>query len=160
MIERLVTFAGSALKEPKNLWVKVGTLVSDLFSNGTLEFREEPRKVVSGGPMMGISLDSLDYPIIKGTSGILFLSESDLDTREESSCIKCGRCVDKCPMELLPLEFARLAKKSLWAELDDFFIADCIECGCCTYTCPAKIPLVQYIKLGKDQLRKIKTKRP
>ena len=153
-----MTFAGSALKEPKNLWVKIGTLISDLFSGGTLEFKSEPRKVISGGPMMGIGLDSLDYPIIKGTSGVLFLTDQDLDMKEETACLKCARCVDRCPMGLLPLEYVRLAKRSMWPELEEFFISDCIECGCCSYVCPAKIPIVHYVKLGKEKLRKAKSK--
>ena len=120
-----------------------------------LKFKKEPEKVIFGGPMMGIALDSLDYPIIKTTSGVLFLTGEDLDLREESNCIKCGRCVDICPMNLLPLEFVRLVKKGLWSELKEFYISDCIECGSCAFVCPAKIPLVNYIKAGKEKLKSL-----
>jgi len=157
LIERIVTFAGSALDEPKNLWIRIGTVLEELFSRNVLIFKKEPRKIIFGGPMMGHNVDSLDYPIIKGTSGVLFLSDEDLDLRQEQSCIKCARCVDACPMRLVPSEIARLVKNSMWAELDEFFISDCMECGSCGYVCPAKIPIVNYIKLGKEKLRKNKT---
>jgi len=155
LIERIVTFTGSALAEPKNLLLPVGTLVEDLFSSGVLKFKKDAKKVISGGPMMGLSLPSLDFPIMKGTSGILFLTDDDLDLREESDCIKCGRCVDTCPMNLLPLEFPRLVKKGMYKDLEEYYISDCIECGSCTYACPAKISIVEYIKLGKAKVREL-----
>jgi Na+-translocating ferredoxin:NAD+ oxidoreductase subunit C len=156
LMERIVTFAGSGIKEPKNFWVKTGTLISEFFSQGVIEPKGEIKKVVFGGPMMGVSLDSLDYPVIKGTSGVLFLTQDDLDLSPENSCIKCARCVDVCPMNLLPLEYARLVKGSYFKELTDYNINDCMECGLCSYVCPAKIPLVNYIKAGKDKLKTIK----
>jgi len=155
LIERIVTFAGSALEEPKNLLIRIGTVLEELVEREILKFKKEPEKVIFGGPMMGIALDSLDYPIIKTTSGVLFLTGEDLDLREESNCIKCGRCVDICPMNLLPLEFVRLVKKGLWSELKEFYISDCIECGSCAFVCPAKIPLVNYIKAGKEKLKSL-----
>ncbi len=158
LIERIVTFAGSSLVEPKNLLVRIGTTLKELFEKEVLKFKREPKKIIFGGPMMGVALDSLDYPIIKTTSGVLFLSEEDLDLREESSCIKCGRCLDNCPMRLLPLEFVRLVKKELWQKLEEFYISDCIECGSCSFVCPAKIPIVNYIKAGKEKLRTSKSK--
>lgn len=148
LIERLVSFAGDAIATPKNIRVKIGTTLKELFDAGHLKFKHEPRKIICGGPMMGVALDGLDYPILKGTGGFLFLSKN-LDIAEEDPCIKCARCVDSCPMNLLPLELARRIKKEEFAALDDFSIADCIECGCCNYVCPAKIPLVHYIKVGK-----------
>ncbi len=157
LIQRMVTFAGSGLEEPKNLWIKTGTVIKDLFDKGILSQAGQIRKVVFGGPMMGVSVDSLEYPVIKGTSGVLFLTEKDLDLRQESNCIKCARCIDVCPMGLMPLEYTRLVKGSYFKELKDYDIADCMECGLCSYICPAKIPLVNYIKLGKERLKKQKS---
>ena len=149
LIERLVTFGGRALKQPKNIWLKIGTSIKDLFEKKVLEFKEQPRKIVYGGPMMGIALEHLDYPILKGTTGVLFLTKEEIDLQDESSCIRCARCVDSCPMELLPLEYVKRVRHSEFNRLNEFYIKDCIECGICSYVCPAKIPIVHYIKLGK-----------
>jgi electron transport complex protein RnfC len=95
-----------------------------------------------------VALDGLDYPILKGTGGFLFLS-GEVNFIEENPCIRCARCVDACPVDLLPLEYAKRVKIEEFDKLNDFNIKDCIECGCCAYNCPAKIPLVHYIKIGK-----------
>lgn len=153
LIERLVSFAGDALTTPKNIWVKIGTTLQELFDNKILQFKGEPKKIICGGPMMGVALDSLNYPILKGTGGFLFLNEP-VSELEEQSCIRCARCVDACPMNLLPLEYPKRIKKEEYNSLNDFNINDCIECGCCAYECPAKIPLVHYIKIGKRYLPK------
>ncbi|MFH1767548.1 MAG: electron transport complex subunit RsxC [Candidatus Omnitrophota bacterium] len=149
LIERMVTFAGGALKNPKNLWLKIGTTIKEIFDKGVLEFNQPPDKIVHGGPMMGLALDGVEYPILKGTSGVLFLTESEVDSSFESPCIRCARCVDNCPMNLFPLEYVKRVKRDEFSSLADFYINDCIECGCCAYVCPAKIPLVHYIKIGK-----------
>ena len=149
LIERVVTFAGGALVEPKNLRLKLGTTIKELFDAGVLKFKQDPAKIIYGGPMMGITLSGLDYPILKGTSGILFLTSDEIDTQEASPCIRCGRCVDACPMGLLPLGMVKRVKHNEFSSLNDFYIKDCIECGVCSYVCPAKIPLVHYIKIGK-----------
>ena len=148
LIERIVSFCGDALDKPKNIWVKVGTTVKELFDSGVLSFKQEPKKVIFGGPMMGIAVKNLDYPILKGTSGVLFLSQ-EADSSSEAQCIRCSRCVDSCPMGLLPLEFVKLVKQERFKDLDNFYLKDCIECGSCSFVCPAKIPLVHYIKIGK-----------
>ncbi|MCF7907643.1 MAG: electron transport complex subunit RsxC [Candidatus Omnitrophica bacterium] len=148
LIERLVSFCGEALTAPKNIWVKIGTSLKELFDQKIIEFRTEPEKIISGGPMMGTSLDSLDYPILKSTGGFLFLTKGPKELTE-GSCLRCARCVDACPMELLPLEYYKRAKKGEYQDLSTFNINDCIECGCCAFSCPAKIPLVHYIKAGK-----------
>ncbi|MBN2483214.1 MAG: electron transport complex subunit RsxC [Candidatus Omnitrophica bacterium] len=148
LVERIVTFAGDCLREPKNLWVKIGTSIKELFDEKILEFDREPEKVIHGGPMMGISIENLDYPILKGTSGVLFFSKDEVAPLE-GVCIRCGRCVDACPMNLFPSEIIRRVKHKQFDRLDEVFLSDCIECGCCTYVCPAKIPLVHYIKEGK-----------
>lgn len=149
LIERMVTFAGGALARPKNLWLKVGTVIKELFGQHVLELKSEPARIIYGGPMMGIALDDLEYPILKGTSAVLFLTEKETDQAQESGCIRCARCVDNCPMKLLPLEYVKRVQRSEFARLDDVYINDCIECGCCAFVCPAKIPIVHYVKVGK-----------
>ena len=147
LTERLVTFAGGALVSPKNIWVKIGTTLKELFDKKILEFRFEPEKIIAGGPMMGIALDNLEYPILKASGGFLFLNK--IKSPQENACIRCARCIDSCPVNLLPLEYAKRVKKDEYNKLNDLNIKDCIECGCCSYTCPAKIPLLHYIKIGK-----------
>ena len=154
LIERLVSFCGDALVQPKNIWVKIGTTLKELFDEKVLEFKSEPQAIISGGPMMGIALDSLDYPILKASGGFLFLMKAaDVP---EAPCIRCARCVDVCPMDLMPLEYAKKVKMEEYEPLNNFNIVDCNECGCCAYTCPAKIPLVHYIKIGKQYAPKNK----
>jgi len=153
LIERMVTFAGSALAEPKNVTLRLGTLVSELFEKEVLKLKTDPRKIIFGGPMMGTLVSSFDYPILKGTSGVLFLTEQDCDLRSESNCIRCGRCIDVCPMRLMPQEFVRMFKKGRHEEMEAHYLMDCMECGACTFTCPAKIPIVSYVKTAKAAIR-------
>jgi len=153
LIERLVCFCGDALKNPKNIWVKIGTTLEELFNEKILEFAHQPKRIISGGPLMGLSLSSLKYPILKNSGGFLFIA-NDIENTIETPCIKCARCVDVCPMNLLPMEFAKLTKHQDYQKLSQFYIADCIECGCCAYICPAKIPIVHYTKIGKAELCK------
>ena len=148
LIERLVSFCGDALASPKNIWVKIGTTIKELVDEKILELKSEPKKIIFGGPMTGVGLDNLEYPILKATGGVLFLSNV-VEKVPEAPCISCARCVDTCPMDLLPLEYVKRVKKDEFESLDDFNIKDCIECGCCAYACPAKIPIMHYIKTGK-----------
>ncbi len=154
LVERMVTFAGNALQEPKNLWVKIGTLVSELIENKTIILRDNPKKLIFGGPMMGVSVHSLDFPIIKGTSGVLFLSERETNIGQEQNCIRCARCVQSCPMGLIPYRYVQEVKQKQTKNLEALFLNDCIECGSCTFVCPAQIPIVHYIKTGKELTRK------
>jgi electron transport complex protein RnfC len=158
LLEKTVTFGGDALVQSANIRLCVGTRISDLIADGVIAFKKQPRKVVFGGPMMGRPVSSLDVPIIKTTSGVLFLSDDVCDAKEETPCIRCARCIDACPMRLMPNEFARSYKAKAYARLSEFWVNDCIECGSCAYVCPAKIPLVGYIKAGKNELRKNKPK--
>ncbi|UCD55054.1 MAG: electron transport complex subunit RsxC [Candidatus Omnitrophota bacterium] len=148
LIERCVTFTGGCLKEPGNFIVRFGTLLKDAieFCGG---FRERPAKIIIGGPMMGIAQYSLDIPTVKGVTGVIFLSKRELKFFEESTCIRCARCVDVCPVNLVPTEIMRMVKYSRWHYLDKLHPGDCIECGACAYACASKVPLVQYIKLAK-----------
>lgn len=152
LLERVVTVTGSAIRNPSNLLVPLGTPFSHIIDEcGGL--KGEVDKLIMGGPMMGISQWTLDVPVIKGTSGILVLTRTEALFQKEKPCIKCARCIDHCPMGLLPTALVRLVKKEKWNSLKEYNITECIECGCCSYVCPSKIPLVHYIKLGKLQLQ-------
>jgi electron transport complex protein RnfC len=148
LIERCITFTGRCLKEPGNYIVPIGTPLRYMvdYCGG---FRKPPAKIIAGGPMMGIAQYSLDAPIVKGLTGVLFLSREEAQTPEEFPCIRCARCVDICPVNLLPTEIMRMVKYSRWHYMDRLNPVDCMECGACAYVCPSKTPLVQYIKLAK-----------
>ena len=149
LIERIVTVTGTGIKEPKNLWVRLGTLFADVvYECGGL--RGNPEKIVAGGPMMGIAQYTLDVPVIKGTSGIVILSEAE--GLAEGDCIRCAKCIDACPVSLMPTVIAQHVKHKDWSSVGRYSPFDCMECGACAYVCPAKIPLVQYIKWGKEEL--------
>ncbi len=153
LIDRVVTVTGEGINEPKNLMVKVGTLVSDLIAEcGGL--KSEAAKVISGGPMMGFSIYSLDVPVTKGTSGILVLPEEGVVHAEDfGPCIRCGRCIDICPMRLMPSMLSVLAEKGFYEESKEYDLFDCFECGSCTYVCPSKRPIVQFVRLAKSQVK-------
>jgi Na+-translocating ferredoxin:NAD+ oxidoreductase subunit C len=151
LFERVVTVTGDAIKEPKNILVPVGTLYAELvdYCGG---FCQEPEKIIMGGPMMGIAQFTTDVPVIKGTSGIIFNKKDESCADENYPCINCGRCVNVCPMGLLPGEISATVEKERYIELKDVDIYDCMECGACTYICPAKRPIVHMIKKGKKFL--------
>lgn len=153
LIERVVTVTGEGIKEPKNLMVKIGTLVSDLIEECG-GFKSEAAKVVSGGPMMGFAMYSLDVPVTKGTSGVLVLPEEGVVHAEEfGPCIRCGRCIDICPMGLMPSMLSVLSERGFYEETKDYNLFDCFECGSCTYVCPSKRPIVQFIRLAKSLVK-------
>ena len=158
LIERCVTLTGDALKEPGNFIIRFGTLLKDAVEmiGG---FTEPPQKIIVGGPMMGVTQYTQEMPIIKGVTGIVFLSKKNLELFEESVCIRCAKCVDICPVSLLPTEIMRMVKYSRWHYLKNLNPSDCIECGSCAYLCPSRIPLVQYIKLAKQEEQKRKNAR-
>lgn len=151
LIERAITITGTCVKEPLNTYVRIGTLLSDLVA-AFGGFTKEPKKIIFGGPMMGIAQYTMDIPITKGTSGVLFLSKDEVIRPEESVCIRCGRCIDACPMGLVPMTLMYNVKKELFAQAKELGIANCYECGACAYTCPAKIPLLDYMKFGKAKI--------
>lgn len=151
VIERVTTISGGAIKEPKNLLLRVGTTFKDAieYCGG---FSKTPEKIISGGPMMGFAQSSLDVSIIKGSSGILGLSKEDVNSGTESACIRCGRCLDACPMGLNPSMLSILGQRGLFEEAkEEFNLLDCVECGSCVYGCPAKRNIVQYIRYCKAQ---------
>lgn len=154
LFERAITITGSCVKEPVNTWVRMGTMLSDMkdIFGG---FTKEPKKVIMGGPMMGLAQYSMDIPISKGVSGVVFLTEKEIDAHKESVCIRCGRCVDACPIGLVPTTLMYRVKGENYPEAKSLGIANCYECGACAYTCPAKIPLLDYLKFGKAKIQTI-----
>jgi electron transport complex protein RnfC len=153
LIERVVTITGEGIKEPKNLLVRIGTLMSDVIEQcGGLA--EGAVKVISGGPMMGFAQWTLDVPVIKGTSGILVLSVDEYVSSDDySACIRCGSCIDVCPMGLNPSMLSILSEKGFFEETKEYNIFDCFECGSCAFVCPAKRPMVQFMRLAKSQVK-------
>lgn len=152
LIERAFTVSGLGVKEPKNLYAPIGTLVSDLVGS-EIQLQENVAKIISGGPMMGFSMQSAEFPILKGTSGILFLTESEIDVTDTSPCIGCGKCVEVCPMRLTPVMIVRSVQADSLADAKNYGLMDCFECGSCAYICPATVRLVQIIRLGKNMER-------
>ncbi|NLC11127.1 MAG: electron transport complex subunit RsxC [Firmicutes bacterium] len=151
LYERVVTVTGPGIKKPANLLVRVGTLVKDLIEQcGGMT--DDARKLILGGPMMGLAQPSADVPAIKGTSGVLLLTEKEVKQYSIVPCIKCGRCVDVCPMRLLPNLLGSYVEMGLVEEAEKAGAMDCFECGSCTYICPAKRPLVQWIRMAKGEI--------
>ncbi len=157
LIERVVTVTGSGINRPANLLVRIGTLVSDVIEHcGGL--KDNTRKLIIGGPMMGLSQPNADLPVIKGTSGILVLTDEDVFLAERAPCIRCAKCVDVCPVSLMPTLIAQAAEHELFNRAEKLHALDCFECGCCSYICPSKIPLVQLIRIAKAEIMKAKKK--
>lgn len=145
---RIVSVTGDAVAEPKNLEVPLGINVQELI-DACGGFKEDPVKVLAGGPMMGLAMRSLDVPVVKGTSGILCLTAKSAWIAEEGACLRCGRCVEACPMHLEPTLLDHAVRRRDYAEFEAHNGMSCIECGSCAYTCPASRHLVQSYKDGK-----------
>lgn len=155
LIERVLTVTGAGVNRPANLLVRVGTLVSEVLDScGGLN--DSTLKLIIGGPMMGLAQPSADIPVIKGTSGILALTDQDVHLAESSPCIRCAKCVDACPVLLLPTAIAQAAEHELFKRAEKLHAVDCFECGCCSYVCPSKIPLTQWIRIAKAEILKAK----
>ena len=148
LVDKVVTLTGQGVKKPGNYLVRVGMLVEDLLRAVEGEIDEEIGKIVMGGPMMGIALPSLDVPVLKGTNGLVVF-RNPVQIAPHNPCIRCGSCVDACPVRLLPCELALFAENERWDKCREYFVKDCIECGACSYTCPAGRNLVQLIRYGK-----------
>jgi len=154
LIERVVTVTGKSVKEPSNLMVRVGTPVTELVEAAG-GMPEDTGKVISGGPMMGRALTTLEVPVTKGTSGILLIRNEESKRSEMEPCIRCGKCVNVCPMGLEPFLLMTMSEKKLWERSEDRHVMDCIECGSCSFTCPSNRPLLDYIRLGKGTVGKL-----
>ena len=153
LYEKIITISGRGIARPANLLVKIGTKLSDIvaFLGGT---KPDLAKVIMGGPMMGFAIPTLDIPVTKTTSGVLFLTNDEIDTNPHGQCIRCGWCLDACPMGLSPNEIGIYVEAGRAGDTSQFGVFECFECGCCAYTCPAKRPLVQFIRLAKMKAKK------
>lgn len=151
LVSRIVTVSGGCITTPRNLEVPIGTLVSEIIDHcGGLN--AEPARLLMGGPLMGLVLPSTNVPIIKGSNGILALSEREVSLENQRACIRCGRCVSACPCGLLPLDMAANIKAGKFDRATDLGVSDCISCGSCAYVCPSSIPLVHYFNYAKGEL--------
>ncbi|WP_369397350.1 electron transport complex subunit RsxC [Syntrophomonas palmitatica] len=151
LIERIVTVSGGAIKEPKNLKLRIGTTFADAIEQCG-GFKVPPQKIIMGGPLMGMAQYTTDVPVIKGVSGILAFTPEEVNDGPESPCIRCGSCIDACPMGLNPSMLSILGERSFVEEaLNEYHLLDCMECGCCTFVCPAKRKIIHYIRYAKKK---------
>lgn len=152
LTERVITVSGPGVVEPKNLRVKLGTLASEVveFCGG---LKENAAKVIFGGPMTGFALGDLKVPIVKGTSGIVVLTDDlVVESSNPLACIRCGRCVEVCPVSIAPFAIANFTAFKMWEKVEEYDALDCIECGSCGFICPTRRPLVQLLKYAKAEI--------
>ena len=155
LVERVITVTGKDVKQPSNLWVRIGTPVIELITAaGGLP--ESTGKVVSGGPMMGKAIADLEVPVAKGTSGILMIAQAETKRAEEYNCVHCGKCIEACPMGLEPYRLLLLSKAGQSEKSKRENVLDCIECGSCSFVCPSNRPILDYIRLSKTKVKKLK----
>jgi electron transport complex protein RnfC len=159
LVERIVTVSGSGVRKPANLIVPVGTKLKDLL-DACGGLTDDATEIVSGGPMMGVSQRDLMTPVSKGTTGILVLTEEEVRRNRSYPCIRCGHCLDACPVFLNPQLLGSLALKTRYEEMEPLHLRDCMLCGCCSYVCPSHIPLSQLFAAAKTALRRAKAQEP
>ena len=151
LVEKCITVDGSAVAKPKNVIVPIGMKLADVFEQAG-GFCAEPKKVLYGGPMMGIAVPDLEQPVLKNTNAILAMTEADAVLPEPSACIRCGRCIRHCPLRLMPSHIVAAYEAGNMERLAELKVNLCMECGCCSFGCPAHRPLVQTNKLAKAKL--------
>jgi electron transport complex protein RnfC len=151
LFERIVTVTGTCLSNPKNLLVRIGTPIKDLI-HACGPLKEEPVKIIIGGPMMGIAQYIDTVPVIKSTTGIILMNADESKMNEELFCIRCSACIRECPVGLMPCLINLASEKEMWPQAKNYGASDCIECGICNYVCPANRRLVQSIKRAKLEL--------
>ncbi|MCW8878921.1 MAG: electron transport complex subunit RsxC [Kangiellaceae bacterium] len=161
LTERLITITGDAISNPGNYWLPFGTLLSDIAEHFEVD-RQECKKAVLGGPMMGQSVSDFETPVSKSTNCIIFNRDKSnekswvIEAKQHQSCIRCSECQVVCPADLLPQQLYWFSKSEQWEGLEKQDLFDCIECGACAYVCPSEIPLVHYFRFGKSEIKKIK----
>lgn len=151
LVDRVVTIAGGAAGSPGNIWVPIGTLISELLDFCRVD-RPRMARLVMGGPMMGDALPIAELPVVKATSGILALTQDEITRGSEQACIRCARCISACPAGLLPVDMANRIRSNQLESAVDIGLKDCISCGSCSYVCPSNIPLVHYFKYAAGEL--------
>ena len=158
LVEKCVTVDGSAIRNPQNVIVPIGTPLEKIaeFCGG---YKTEPKKIIMGGPMMGITVPSSGVPLLKNNNAILFFGEKEATPPLVSECIRCGRCARSCPLELMPADLERAYERKDAEMTEKLKINLCMECGCCAYVCPAHRDLVFKMKLAKQFLRETKVKK-
>lgn len=152
LTERIVTVSGEAIAEPQNFMVRIGTSFKELVeaAGGLNELTD---RVICGGPMLGVAVADLEVPVVKATNSILCLMKDENGAAENPVCLRCGKCVNVCPMRLQPLYMYRNVNAQKVDELKRLNVTDCVECGCCAYTCPGKLPLVEKFREGKKMVK-------
>ncbi|MBR5047788.1 MAG: electron transport complex subunit RsxC [Eubacterium sp.] len=150
LYERVVTVTGDAISEPGNFKVKSGTNAAEL-AEAAGGFKAQPEKIISGGPMMGMALSSLDVPCQKAFSSLLCFTKDEVAACQPSNCIRCGRCISVCPAGLMPTRLSEIADRGDFELFDQLNGCECVECGCCSYICPAKRRLTQSMKTGRRE---------
>jgi len=158
LFERVVTITGKSLASPGNYLVRIGTPIKQLIEAAG-GMPDDTGKIVNGGPMMGKALSNSEVPVIKGTSGIILFQAGESKRPEMKPCIRCGKCISACALNLEPHLLANLSARALFERAEMEMITDCMECGSCSYTCPANRPLLDYIRLGKATVIKMKRQR-
>lgn len=151
LVERVISITGSIVKEPKNFMGRVGTLYSHLLEHAG-GVTEEIGKVISGGPMMGFAIPTLDTPMAKTSSGVVFMNMKEARRDAENTCLRCASCVNICPLNLVPSMIARAVRYEDWAGAEKAGVMDCMKCGSCAYVCPSNIKLIQWIDIGKNKI--------
>ena len=148
LIDRVMTVTGESVTRRGNYLVRFGTPLADVIAQAG-GIPEDTGKIIAGGPMMGRAMSNVNMPAHKRTSGILIMTEAESVRREPENCMRCGKCVEACPMGLEPFLLVRQAEMRLWDDMEQNAIMDCIECGCCLYSCPSNRPLLDYVRMGK-----------